>query len=108
MEALDRTFAALADPRRREILERVSQGPIPASQLAPPLGITVMGVLKHLHALEEAQLITTRKVGRTRWCQLAPGSLDTAAAWISSRRRLWDRRLDRFEAHVEQRDGRSS
>jgi DNA-binding transcriptional ArsR family regulator len=99
---LDRTFAALADPHRREILERVSRGPIAASPLAASLGMTVTGVLKHLHALEDAQLVTTRKVGRTRWCQLAPDALDNAATWISSRRRLWDRRLDRFQAHLEE------
>lgn len=97
---LDRTFAALADPHRREILDRVSRGPLSASQLAHPLGITVTGVLKHVSALEDAKLLTTRKVGRTRWCQLAPDPLDDAASWISSRRRLWHRRLDRFESHL--------
>ena len=101
MVGLDRTFAALADPHRRDILERLSQGPVAASQLAEPLGMTVTGVLKHVHALEDARLVTTRKVGRTRWCQLTPDALDTAATWISTRRRLWDRRLDRFQAHVE-------
>lgn len=105
---LDRTFAALADPHRRDILERVSRGPIAASPLAASLGMSVTGVLKHLHALEDAELVTTDKVGRTRWCRLAPDGLDTAATWISSRRRLWDRRLDRFEAHVEQNSGRRS
>jgi DNA-binding transcriptional ArsR family regulator len=107
-DQLDSTFAALADPHRREILERVSRGPVAASKLAEPLGMTVTGVLKHLRALEHAHLVTTRKVGRTRWCQLAPDALDTAATWISSRRRLWDRRLDRFQAHVEQHSGRGS
>lgn len=106
--SLDTAFAALADPQRRNILERVSRGPVPASQLAAPLGMTVTGVLKHVHVLEAAQLITTRKVGRTRWCQVAPAALDDAATWISSRRRLWDRRLDRFEAHLEQVSGPSS
>jgi DNA-binding transcriptional ArsR family regulator len=98
---LDRTFAALADPHRRDILDRLSQGPVAASQLAEPLGMTVTGVLKHVHALEDARLVTTHKVGRTRWCQLTPDALATAATWISTRRRLWDRRLDRFQAHVE-------
>jgi DNA-binding transcriptional ArsR family regulator len=100
---LDRTFAALADPHRRDILERVSHGPVSASELAAPLGMTVTGVLKHVHVLEDARFITTRKVGRTRWCQLAPSDpLGTAAKWISSRRHVWERRLDRFEAHLDQ------
>jgi DNA-binding transcriptional ArsR family regulator len=102
---LDRTFAALADPNRRDILERVSRGPKAASELAGPLGMTLTGVLKHVHALEDAHLVTTYKIGRTRWCRLAPNALEPAAAWISSRRRLWDRRLDRFATHVERRAG---
>ena len=98
--ALDRTFAALADPHRREILDRLSGGRVAASELAPPLGMTLTGVLKHVRALEEARLVTTSKEGRTRWCQLAPRPLDEAAAWIDQRRRLWEHRLDRFERHV--------
>jgi DNA-binding transcriptional ArsR family regulator len=99
---LDRAFAALADPHRRDILDRLSRGPIAASQLAKPLGMTVTGVLKHLHALEDAKLVTTHKVGRTRLCQLTPEALDTPATWIAERRRVWNRRFDRFQAHLEQ------
>lgn len=91
-------FTALADPSRRDILDRVSRGSMTASQLAEPLAISVTGVLKHIRALEDAHLVTTRKVGRARWCELAPGGLDTAASWMSSRRRLWDGRLNRFQA----------
>lgn len=97
-------FTALADPNRRNILDKVSRGPMTASQLAGPLAISVTGVLKHLRALEEAQLVTTRKVGRARWCELAPEGLDTATSWTSSRRRLWDQRLNRFQARVMQSD----
>jgi DNA-binding transcriptional ArsR family regulator len=98
--ALDRTFAALADPHRREILDRLGGGRVAASELAPPLGMTLTGVLKHVRALEEARLVTTSKEGRTRWCQLAFRPLDEAAAWIDERRRLWEHRLDSFERHV--------
>lgn len=100
---LDRTFVALADPHRRDILERVSRGPATTTELAAPLGITLTGVLKHVHTLEDANLVTTYKVGRTRWCQLTPDGLDTAATWIASRRRLWKRRLDRFDSHLSAR-----
>lgn len=98
---LDRTFAALADPHRRDILERVSQGPATASELAAPSGLTLTGVLKHVRALEDACLVETTKVGRVRWCHLTPNALEPAASWIASRQRLWHRRLDRFQAHVE-------
>lgn len=100
---LNRTFVALADPHRRDILERVSRGPATTTELAAPLGITLTGVLKHVHTLEDANLVTTYKVGRTRWCRLTPDGLDTAATWIASRRRLWERRLDRFETHLRAR-----
>jgi len=98
---LDLIFAALADPHRRQILDRVSRGSASASDLAAPLGMTVTGVLKHVHALENARLVTTYKVGRTRWCHLAPGGLDAASTWMLSRQALWQRRLNRFEAHLD-------
>lgn len=69
-----------------------------ASQLAEPLAMSVTGVLKHIRALEDAHLVTTRKVGRSRWCELAPDGLDTAASWMSVRQRTWNGRLDRFQA----------
>ena len=101
---LNRTFVALADPHRRDILERVSRGPATTTELAGPLGISLTGVLKHVHTLEDARLVTTYKVGRTRWCRLTPDGLDTAGTWIASRRRVWDQRLDRFEAHLAVRE----
>jgi DNA-binding transcriptional ArsR family regulator len=102
---LDRAFAALADPNRRHILERLGSGPVAASELAAPLSMTLTGVLKHVRLLEDAQLVTTHKVGRVRWCRLAPpGPLDEAAGWIDERRRLWERRLDRFAQHIDEID----
>ena len=98
---LDRTFSALADGHRREILDRLGEGPVSISELATPLGMSLPGVLKHVRALEEAHLIETRKKGRTRWCRLGERPLDDAAAWIDERRNLWTRRLDRFEGSLE-------
>ena len=98
---LDRTFSALADGHRRQILDRLGEGPVSISQLATPLGMSLPGVLKHVRALEEAHLIETRKQGRTRWCRLGERPLDDAAAWIDERRNLWTRRLDRFEGSLE-------
>lgn len=99
---LDRTFSALADPHRRQILDRVGEGPVSISELAAPLGMSLPGVLKHVRALEEAQLVETAKRGRTRWCRLSARPLDDATAWIEEHRRLWDRRLDRFERHLDE------
>jgi DNA-binding transcriptional ArsR family regulator len=102
---LDRTFAALADPHRRLILDRLAIGPVSVSALAEPLGMSVPGVLKHVRALQEAQLVGTHKLGRTRWCQLSPRSLDEVAGWIEEHRSLWERILDRFEHDVERAKG---
>ncbi len=67
--------------------------------------MSLPGVLKHVRALEEAQLVETRKTGRTRWCQLGPRPLDTAAGWIDEQRKQWERRIDRFEQDLEQTKG---
>jgi DNA-binding transcriptional ArsR family regulator len=102
---LDRTFAALADAHRRQILDRLGTGPVSISELAAPLGMSLPGVLKHVRALEEAQLVETHKRGRTRWCRLGDRPLDRAAAWIDARRTLWEGRVDRFERHIEHTTG---
>jgi DNA-binding transcriptional ArsR family regulator len=98
---LDRTFSALADPHRRQILDRLGDGRRSVSELAGPLSMSMPGVLKHVRALEEADLVETKKEGRTRWCQLRRRPLDDAARWIEQRRARWDRRLDGFARHVE-------
>jgi DNA-binding transcriptional ArsR family regulator len=98
---LDRAFSALGDAHRRQILDRLGDGPVSISELAAPLGMSLPGVLKHVRALEEARLVVTQKRGRTRWCELGQQPLEDAAAWIDARRSLWDRRIDRFEAHIE-------
>lgn len=96
---LDRAFAALADPTRRAMLEALGRGSATVSELAEPLGISLTGVKKHLHVLEEAGLVTTEKVGRSRHCRLGTERLDDAMAWISFYQRLWERRLDGLDAY---------
>jgi len=105
---LDRTLAALSDPTRRRMLERLSAGPASVSELAEPLGISLPGTLKHLHILEAANLVTSQKKGRTRECRLGPARLDDVARWVDSYRSRWERRLDRLEAAVERRKGARS
>jgi len=100
---LDRTLAALSDPTRRSFLERLSTGPASISDLATPHGISLPGALKHIRILEEANLVTSEKRGRTRECRLGPAGLDDVSGWIEWYRDRWERRLDRLEAVVERR-----
>jgi DNA-binding transcriptional ArsR family regulator len=103
--ALDVTFSALSDPRRRDILERLSRGPASISELAQPFGISLPGVLKHIRILEEANLVRTQKHGRTRECSLGPARLDDATEWIEIYRQRWERHLDRLETYVAKKKG---
>jgi DNA-binding transcriptional ArsR family regulator len=96
-EQLDRTFAALADPTRRAMLERVSAGSASIGELAGPFGITLTGARKHVRVLEEAELMSTEKVGRTRLCSLGPRRLDDLQEWIDGYRRALSGRLDRLD-----------
>jgi DNA-binding transcriptional ArsR family regulator len=104
-QTLDRTFAALSDPTRRDILERLAIAPASISELARPYGISLPGVLKHVRILEEASLVTTEKKGRTRECRLAPEPMLDANAWIEHHRERWERRFDRLEAILERTKG---
>jgi DNA-binding transcriptional ArsR family regulator len=67
--------------------------------------MSLTGLKKHVRILEEANLVTTEKIGRTRECRLGPGKLEEAALWIEMYRRHWDRRLDRLEAYLEKKKG---
>jgi DNA-binding transcriptional ArsR family regulator len=93
---IDRTFAALADPTRRAVLERLGGGPATISELAEPFGISLTGMKKHVRVLEDARLVTTEKVGRARQCTAAPGRLDDVQEWVDTYRRMLDERLDRL------------
>jgi DNA-binding transcriptional ArsR family regulator len=103
---IDRTLAALADPTRRQLVERLGRGDASISELAEPFGISLTGCKKHIHILEQAGLVTTEKVGRVRRCSLGPRRLDDVEAWMASYRRMLDERLDRFgELLQRQRQG---
>jgi DNA-binding transcriptional ArsR family regulator len=104
-EVLDRAFAAVADGSRRGVLRRLGDGPASVSELAASAGMTVTGMAKHVHVLEEAGLVTTEKIGRTRQCRLGTERLDDAMAWISYYQRLWERRLDGLDAYFTLQKG---
>ncbi|HKA26427.1 MAG TPA: metalloregulator ArsR/SmtB family transcription factor [Gaiellaceae bacterium] len=95
--SVDRAFAALADPTRRAVLERLGAGSATVSELAEPFGMSLPGITKHIRLLEEAELVTTEKVGRVRRCMLAPYAFEGISTWL--------RRLDRFAEVVERTKG---
>jgi DNA-binding transcriptional ArsR family regulator len=105
--SLDRTFAALADPIRRQVLERLGEGTATVSELAAPAGISLTGMKKHLRVLEEAGLVRSEKVGRSRRCELGPMRLDDARTWIDDYRQMVEQRLDRLEAMLDRERGGS-
>lgn len=102
---VDRTFAALADPTRRSVLERLGRSQATITELAEPFGISLTGMKKHVRVLEEAELVTTEKVGRVRRCDLGPRRLDDVQAWVETYRRMLDERLDRFGALLDRTKG---
>ncbi len=100
--ALDRLFHALADPARRAIVERLSRGPAPVSELARPLPMSLPSVMQHLGVLEAAGLVRSQKTGRVRTCAIEPQALSQAEQWINARRIEWEDRLDRLGAYLEE------
>lgn len=104
---LDLTLSALADPTRRGILERLGVGTASISELAEPFEISLTGMKKHVGVLEDAGLVTTQKVGRTRRCELGPRRLDELEEWVDAYRRMLDERLDRFGELLQRTEGES-
>ena len=100
---VDLVFHALGDPTRRAIVERLGKrGPLPASALAEPMGITLSAVTQHLRVLEDCRLVRTEKVGRVRTCRVEPAGFSALSRWIDSQRSIWERRLDRMSALLEE------
>jgi DNA-binding transcriptional ArsR family regulator len=97
---LDRVYHALADPGRRLMLERLSRGPASVSELGRPLSMSLAAVVQHVQVLEASGLVRSRKTGRTRTCSLNPAALRSAEHWISERRTLVERRLDRLGEYL--------
>jgi DNA-binding transcriptional ArsR family regulator len=106
-QPIDRTFSALADPTRRAVLERLGAGSATITELAEPHGITLTGMKKHVRILEDAGLVTTEKVGRSRRCSAGPRRLEDVQLWTETYRRMLDERLDRFGELLERTKGAS-
>jgi DNA-binding transcriptional ArsR family regulator len=105
---IDAAFAALSDPTRRAILERLGRGDASVSQLAAAFGMTLTGVRKHLGVLERAGLASTHKAGRVRVCTLGPRRLDDETTWIAMYRGMLEDRLDRLGGLLERQKGTRS
>ncbi len=90
---LDFTLIALADPTRRAILQRLSQGDARVTDLAAPFSMSLNAVSKHIRMLERGRLVTRRQAGREHFLSFNARALDEAAAWIHEQRALWTARL---------------
>ena len=99
---LDRVFQALADPTRRAVVERLCQGPAAVSELARPFRMALPSFSQHLDVLEGCGLVRSRKTGRVRTYRLAPAPLKAAEIWMTTRRALWERRLDQLDAYLDE------
>ena len=98
---LNLLFHALADPWRRAMVERLSRGPAPVSELARPLPMSLPAAMQHLGVLEAAGLVRSQKAGRVRTCAIEPGALSQAERWINARRAEWENRLDRLDDYLK-------
>src|ERR671916_1102813 len=99
---LDTSFAALSDATRRGVLERLGRADASITELAEKFRMTLTGMKKHVGVLEQARLVTTRKIGRVRTCQLGPRRLEEETAWLETYRRRWDARFDELDRVVEE------
>lgn len=93
-------FAALADPTRRAIIERLASGEASAGELAEPFGISKPAISKHLKVLEKANLIIRIKEAQWHRFRLQPEPFDAASDWISRYRQFWDERLDALDHYL--------
>lgn len=101
-DVLSRTFHALSDPNRRQMIDRLAEAPASVSELARPLQMTLAGVLQHVQVLEASGLIESRKTGRVRMCSINQDALSATEQWLTDRRTVWQRRLDRLGVALDE------
>jgi DNA-binding transcriptional ArsR family regulator len=99
---LDAAFAALSDATRRGVLERLGRADASITDLAEKFQMTLTGMKKHVGVLEQAGLVTTKKVGRVRTCRLGRRRLEAVTAWIDRYHQFWDARFDELDEVVEE------
>ena len=108
VDQLTHTFAALADPTRRAILDRLSDGEATVNELAAPFPITVQAVSRHLKVLERAGLITRGREAQWRPCRLEAGPLKDATQWLETYRRFWEESFDRLGSYLQELQAKES
>jgi DNA-binding transcriptional ArsR family regulator len=99
---LDASFAALSDATRRGVLEQLGRADASITDLAEKFHMTLTGMKKHVGVLEQAGLVTSKKIGRVRTCQLGPRRLEEETAWLEKYRQRWDERFEELEKVVEE------
>lgn len=99
---LDTSFAALSDATRRGVLEQLGRADASITALAEQFRMTLTGMKKHVGVLEQAGLVTTKKIGRVRTCRLGPRRLEEETAWLARYRQRWDARFDGLDTVVEE------
>jgi DNA-binding transcriptional ArsR family regulator len=99
---LDISFAALSDATRRGVLEQLGRADASITELAKKFSMTLTGMKKHVRVLEDAGLVTTKKIGRVRTCKLGLRALEEEAAWIGRYRQVWEARFDELDKAVDE------
>ena len=107
-DPLSITFAALADPTRRAILERLATGDATVGELADPFAMTLPAISKHLSVLERAGLIAKDRDGQRRNCRITATPLRSATSWLEEYRRHWEANLDDLDAYLTRVQGAAS
>lgn len=103
--SLDTTFAAVADPTRRQLLGALTGGEASVTELAGPFDVSLQAVSKHIGVLEAAGLVAREKRGRVQWCRLTPAPLREADEWLGGYREFWDEQLESLDAYLAGRRG---
>jgi DNA-binding transcriptional ArsR family regulator len=98
--SLDAVFAALSDPIRRRILERLAEGEASVGDLAAPFQVTAPAISRHLRVLERAGLLDRHKKGRVHRCRLRPRPMNDAVEWIEQCRKFWEQQFDALERYL--------
>ena len=107
-DQLDRVFAALADPTRRGMLERLADGETNVGTLAEPYDISQPAASKHLRVLERAGLIQRKRIGREHRIRIDPRPIEEAQTWIGHYARFWKRQFDAVDAYLEEHKRRAA
>jgi len=98
---LNNVFHALSDPTRRAVIQRLGEGPASVKELAQPFDMALPSFMQHLQVLEDGGLIKSKKKGRVRTCEIRAKELGKAERWFADQHALWDARLDRLDAYLD-------